>query len=150
MFLYEGDDIPAGLTAETVENLLLYRDSKGRRFLRMKRTQCLEISTGRPQRDATFGDNLNNVASAPNFVDRFAWYVVSCRRTVHGEFASSCQSFLQNIAVCSLFECDNGYAFTPLVKGGKLIFGYKWIFTQLLMNCVSQGTSAFPVENTHR
>ena len=111
MLFHEGDDIPTGLATETVENLLLHRHSKGGRFLSVKWTESFEISTGRPQRDPTFGDHFNDVASAPNFVDRFAWHVVSFTRTVHGESPSLCQTSLcQNVP--SKFSTGHFVVFT--------------------------------------
>lgn len=87
MLLHEGDNVAARLTTETVEDLLLDRDGEGGRFFIVKRTEPLVIPASRAQRDAALGDDFDNIAPAPNFINRFAGNLGSCTRLVHGEFA---------------------------------------------------------------
>ncbi len=94
MLLHEGDNVAARLTTETVENLLLHRDGEGGRFFIVKRTEPLVIPAGRAQRDATLGDDFDNIASAPNFINRFSGNLDFWTRSVHGEFAPLLGSLL--------------------------------------------------------
>ena len=69
----------------------------------MKGAESFVTLTSRAQYYPTLGDDFNNIASAPNLVNCFAWHSASGLRGVHGESAS-------------LFEGNDGYALTALTE----------------------------------